>query len=590
MCDKICQTTTFRGGGYHNSQIKNFKFLLRCLFVPILIFKFLGIIKSHNKKIKAYKQIVAIFPEFKRANLESLGDYKEALLCKKHLSFLLGNAFIKAHKQIFTGGYFRLYSFINEARKEYNEFSNLKLKLRAFENPIIIENFSLHTLKFIFENLEKINQWLDSDLFEKEFSHFQRKPLINPHQCDYKNIPALCAWELNLPLPPLYDLILISGSRSGHNAILNFFEQCEAKRAKDHLPIDLKIIYTHFYDFLLDSNHTNFFKILPFIQYAGSKYSIKEYKSYCEFFIHKSPCLVQVRDPFIKLLLANNRWNKPNAVYRFTLKDDLNAILDRIYYAWSGQNSLENALNYLCSLEFLRQASAIKGLNCISDIHFVDTDNELMPNNAFETMKKLALKYKLNPPKDRDFFEGLIEENLFALLPLTLSLNYQDVLTYLNKEDLQALPKYRNSWDKTKFKVDLLITAYQFMKLSKNQRDYIDISEQILGQKNWLYEGSDIRIYANKNEYKCYFDELLCEAAKKYFKYFQKELMKRNEIEKAKRFSIEDILEYLNQNSILKFKLKTILDQELESIKKMRPDIVDTWIYYKKFEKSFNRE
>lgn len=199
-------------------------------------------------------------------------------------------------------------------------------------------------------------------------------------------------------------------------------------------------------------------------------------------------------------------------------------------------------------------------------------------------MKKLALKYKLNPPKDRDFFEGLIEENLFALLPLTLSLNYQDVLTYLNKEDLQIPPKYRDS------KVDLLITAYQFMKLSKNQRDYIDISEQILGQKNWLYEGSDIRIYANKNEYKCYFDELLCEAAKKYFKYFQKELMKRNEIEKAKRFSIEDILEYLNQNSILKFKLKTILDQELESIKKMRPDIVDTWIYYKKFEKSFNRE
>ncbi len=494
---------------------------------------------------------------------------------------MLGDALIKAHKQAFKGGYFKLYFFIKEALKEYKGLLEFKSKLEIFENPLKFHQFSTQSLEFIFANLEKMNAWLNSKQFQKEFADFQRKPLINPENFDYKSVCSICAYELNLPLPPLYDLILISSSRCGHNAILNFFEECGAKRARDHLPKDLRVNYTHFYEFLLENE--NAFKIIPFMQYANYNYTPQEFQSFCEFFTHKAPCLVQVRDPFIRLLLVNNRWFNGISP-SFNLKDDLSLILDRMFYVFDGKNCLENGLNALCSLEMLRTGSALRGLKFISEFHFVDTDQELFPDNAFETMKKLSLKYGLKAPKDKEFFEGLIEENLWGLIPVSLTLNYQDAFVYLNKQDLQKLPKYRNSYNKEKFKAELLITAYQFMKISKNKDDFVDLSLEIFGEKRWFYDGSDIRVYMKKSEYENYFDELLLEAAQKKFKEFQKELVKRVQIEKAKRFSVEEILHYLSENPALSLKLKAILDKEFECVKNSRPDIMEKWEHYKKFE------
>lgn len=434
---------------------------------------------------------------------------------------------------------------------------------------------SQRRLRFYLSCRKKSKIWLNCPEFKAKYlaQKHPNPPLLNPNDCDYTSIDADFAFECNLPLPPYYKLILISGSRCGHNALIDFFRQCGAKCAKDHLPKDLKVIYTSFYEFLVNETCKNDFAILPFVQYDYLDYTESEFIRYCNFFAHKVPVLVQVRDPFIKLLLVNNRWTKADALYHFTLNDDLPAILDRLHYMFGG--SLEKAFEYLISLTALRQASAINSLSCIQSIDFIDTDNELMPNNAYETMKKLAIKYKLQQPQDRVFFEGLLEEDCFGLLPLTLEITSEDAYKYLGKSKADELSNH---------KVNIQITLYQYQADTLN---FIDISDEILGCK-WLLQGSDIRLYIEKDEYR-HFTFLMKEAAMRYFSYFKEEFIKRVELEKAKRFSIEDILSALQKDKALSKKLQNLLNQELDCVKKMRPDIVKSWKYYQSFEKFMSK-
>ena len=425
------------------------------------------------------------------------------------------------------------------------------------------------SLNFILFQMKQQNKiWLNSKEFKEKYldTNHPYPPLLNPSNIDYEFIPADLAWELNLPLPPKYNLIIISGSNMGHNALLDFFEKCGAKRGQDHLPKDLKSIYTSFYDFLNNSANADDFKILPFVQYDYLDYTLDEFKRYCEFFAHKVPILVQVRDPFIKLLLVNNFNFKPNKPRSFTLNDNLPEILDRFEYMYD--LDLQTALTYLITPHNFRQSTAINGLQK-SKIDFVDTDNELMPNNAYETMKNIAKKYKLKLPQDRAFFEGIMEQDIFGLVPLTLNLSRNKAYEYLGAEF-----GYRER-DKS---INILITIYQLMPIM----DYIDISNEIWGS-NWLYKGSDIRLCIKKDEYE-FFDEIMKEAAIKYFEYFKIEFMKRVELEIQKRFTSTDILNYLKKDKTLAQKLKNILDKELKCVKQMRLDIVDSWEYYKKFE------
>ena len=449
----------------------------------------------------------------------------------------------------------------------------IKYQKRCDEIPknITILKKSLSFILFQMKRQNKI--WLNSKEFKYKYldANHPYPPLLNPNNINFECISADLAWELNLPLPPKYNLIIISGSNMGHNALLDFFEKCGAKRGQDHLPKDLKQIYTSFYDFLVNPSNADNFKILPFVQYSYLDYSNDEFKRYCEFFMREVPILVQVRDPFIKLLLVNDFNFKPNKPRIFTLSDNLPEILDRFEYVF-GLN-LGVGLNELITPHNLRQSTAINGLQK-SKIDFIDTDNELMPKNAYETMKNLAKKYKLKEPQDRAFFEGIMEQDIFGLVPLTLSLSHQDACKYLGGE----LKIWRVEDSKS---IDILITIYQLMQ----DIDYIDISNEIWGS-NWLYKGSDIRLYIKKDEYE-FFDEIMKEAAIKYFEYFKIEFMKRVELEIQKRFTSTDILNYLKKDKTLAQKLKNILDKELGCVKQMRPDIVESWEYYKKFESMF---
>uniref|UniRef100_UPI0022EA93F0 DUF2972 domain-containing protein n=1 Tax=Campylobacter upsaliensis TaxID=28080 RepID=UPI0022EA93F0 len=47
----------------------------------------------------------------------------------------------------------------------------------------------------------------------------------------------------------------------------------------------------------------------------------------------------------------------------------------------------------------------------------------------------------------------------------------------------------------------------------------------------------------------------------------------------------KDILNFLKHNNVLSLKLNKIIEKDLQEIKTHRPDIVDSWKYYKEFEK-----
>ncbi|MBX7491137.1 alpha-2,3-sialyltransferase, partial [Helicobacter sp. Faydin-H70] len=62
------------------------------------------ITELHKKEQKAYAQHIQKNPALKLPPLESYSDYKEALRFKEHLSYKLGNAFLKAYKNVWGGG------------------------------------------------------------------------------------------------------------------------------------------------------------------------------------------------------------------------------------------------------------------------------------------------------------------------------------------------------------------------------------------------------------------------------------------------------------------------------------------------------
>lgn len=85
---------------------------------------------EHSKSVKGYFKmpfvLIKIAKEHKNlaknnANLEDFSDYKEALKCKNHLSYKLGNALIKAHKTWYKGGYLKFYFDIKKIKKEFKK-------------------------------------------------------------------------------------------------------------------------------------------------------------------------------------------------------------------------------------------------------------------------------------------------------------------------------------------------------------------------------------------------------------------------------------------------------------------------------------
>ncbi|EQA4220225.1 hypothetical protein ACX2TD_001069, partial [Campylobacter jejuni] len=102
--------------------IINSKSVLGYLSLPFII---LSIVISHKQEQKAYKFKIKKNPNLALPSLETYPDYNEALKEKECFTYKLGEAFIKASKNWYGGGYIkfilkdapRLKREINQERK-----------------------------------------------------------------------------------------------------------------------------------------------------------------------------------------------------------------------------------------------------------------------------------------------------------------------------------------------------------------------------------------------------------------------------------------------------------------------------------------
>ncbi|CAG9469244.1 hypothetical protein CU14913_001394 [Campylobacter upsaliensis] len=84
-----------------------------------LFLKLRKIQKMHKAHQKFYKKTTVVFPQLHYPALENCEDYKESLKCKFHLSYLLGEVFIKALKKWYKGGLLKLNK---DFKKAYEKF------------------------------------------------------------------------------------------------------------------------------------------------------------------------------------------------------------------------------------------------------------------------------------------------------------------------------------------------------------------------------------------------------------------------------------------------------------------------------------
>ncbi|RTI79835.1 sugar transferase [Campylobacter jejuni] len=109
------------------AMIDNSKSILGCIRMPFVLFY---IQEKHYKEQLAYNQKIKINPDLILPSLKEYPDYEEALKIKNYFSYKLGEAFIKASKNWYKGGYIKFLFFdlprLNKNRKNKNIVKRFK--------------------------------------------------------------------------------------------------------------------------------------------------------------------------------------------------------------------------------------------------------------------------------------------------------------------------------------------------------------------------------------------------------------------------------------------------------------------------------
>ncbi|MCL9820692.1 hypothetical protein NCR96_02870 [Helicobacter sp. 14348-15] len=110
--DRIHNHLSYKLG---QAMIENSKSLLGYIRMPYV----LSYIKDkHKQEQQQYQEAIKKNPNLKLPNLESYPDYKESLKEKECLTYKLGEAFIKANKTWYKGGYVKLWFEVRRLRGE----------------------------------------------------------------------------------------------------------------------------------------------------------------------------------------------------------------------------------------------------------------------------------------------------------------------------------------------------------------------------------------------------------------------------------------------------------------------------------------
>ncbi|MCI7766326.1 MAG: glycosyltransferase [Helicobacter sp.] len=118
--DRIHNHLSYKIG---QTMIVNSKNIFNIIFMPAYIILTL---LSYKQEQKNYQEKIKKNPNLKLPNLESYPDYQESLKEKECLTYKLGEAFIKASKTWYKGGYVKLIFDISELKRIQNEWLGRK--------------------------------------------------------------------------------------------------------------------------------------------------------------------------------------------------------------------------------------------------------------------------------------------------------------------------------------------------------------------------------------------------------------------------------------------------------------------------------
>ncbi|HEF1152159.1 TPA: DUF2972 domain-containing protein, partial [Campylobacter jejuni] len=542
--------------------------------------------KQHKKEQKIYQQIIQVFPQLKYPSLETCSDYNEALRCKFHLSYMIGEVLIKAYQNWYKGGGFKLKNNIKKANKEFQifreilkefkelngealkaiqdnkqlflkEFPRIKNILKTHQNYQPIMNNIFHNFNYFIKNFDLIEEWLLSDDFKEKYKkeNHPYPSLLDPkklndenEKINYHNISAELAWEMNLPLPENYEFVFWGSHGVGNIAFHTFLSTYKIKQIPCPESFDGKECFFYFFNSLMSFAFVK--KYITIINYINNVDYFGGTKFYSLISLKKSVYLV--RDPLSTLLThlcTKRRGENYKTIIDFP--DEIISVLkNRVSYNGKEKPSFED-IEFIITHEYkvFHDFLLKQQLKYIEDTYFIDCTQLHQ-----KTFDNLSNKFNLVPDTQIDFSSRVSDYHF--ILPL-----------YIN------LKKY--------FKINenifIVITNCYFL-----ENDYIDITN-IFNLKTEL-------LVAISNEYYGIFfkninKEIIIDITK-YLKKYIISIINYKILENQKRLSESELLKYFNQHIDICYQFKKILDEDhLPYIKQHRPDIVASWKYYQEFER-----
>ncbi|EIP3624912.1 DUF2972 domain-containing protein, partial [Campylobacter jejuni] len=559
--------------------------------------------KQHKKEQKIYQQTIQVFPQLKYPSLETCPDYNEALRCKFHLSYMIGEVLIKAYQNWYKGGGFKLKNNIKKANKEFQifreilkefkelngetlkaiqdnkqlflkEFPRIKNILKTHQDYQPILDNIFHNFNYFIKNFDLIEEWLLSDDFKEKYKkeNHPYPSLLDPkklndenEKINYHNIPAELAWKMNLPLPPNYEFMWFFSHGAGAFTLGQFFYHLFKINILDYFcGGDGDIRYYKFYNKLLELKDKRNIITINDIDpswYGNQHKRDKLFSSFQKI----TPILFQIRDPIELIKHAYGRkWgNNLAKTKEFDLSYQFNDIITEVeVYNYNLPNTLEGQRPQ----SFLWK-SLIECFDKFNDCFYLDI-SKIRGEETIHTLNYLSNKFNLKQIKinDKEFVtKSYFKGNLYFLLPLTL---------YLNKEDLNT-----NIPNKKINKNNSLIININFFQ---NDNNLFNLYSEL----SILDMDSSVGFYIDKQDYnKLKNDSIFYKQVIDYLRNFAYELKNRIQIEEDLMLKVEDVLRHLYNNKNARVSAKNILDEELVYIKQHRPDIVASWKYYQEFEK-----
>ena len=478
---------------------------------------------------------------------------------KKHYwkAFL---ALIKTYKRYYLGAWIIKLPFYKLTSNQH-KFTKWQAKrderLEFLHNAL--QNFkNTKNILKAFDWVES-KKWLNSPEFKTKYLDTKHPypPLLNPNSIDYKSIPAELAWEMNLPLPPNYDLIYFTNGASASLCILNFFKACKLKVIPYWIgKWDLNTGEKYMLDYANLLKNYNSFNIIAIHleKVCANKYSALLTKSV--------PLLYVARCPIGRIKSACNH----DAGFEITeemkslnlLHTNFTNLFPKTKYRGQNgalsdpkiQTGLFEPTLYpkICFDSFLSQMPNL-GKKYIFDFE------SFAPNRCFKIFRQIAKIFNLNMPQDERLFNTRAEKARFGLGVLPVEFSHDKITIHICSDS------------------------------SVRNNEIVELTETILGKSYYFINDSEIIIYTTKNNARLLESSNDFARIKAYLVDYIKALENNVKATLQSLISEEQILEYLRNDKQKREMLKSVFDNELGFLKANYPDIVASWKYYNEFER-----